>query len=184
MANQRYTPIATDDNESFSLKDIPNSGITPSYFSGTPTSAPPSFHSRSNSLNANDFDQLHSFIASTQESTNVNHTPSTTTARTTSSTITNQNEIIASLLARIQKLEQEVKAKRNGDGDESETEHEDDVENMALSPPRRRQREDRCCNEGMVAIIFSALTLIVLIMAWVLIEYFKAWGKRGSVKCG
>lgn len=79
-------------------------------------------------------------------------------------------------------MEHEVNAKRNEDGNQSETEHEEDEENMGTSP-RRRQKRDSCCNEGVLAIIFTALTLMALLVAWVTIEFFKAWGKRGSAEC-
>jgi len=179
MPSHRYEPVsAADVDDSFSLKELSSSNNTPSYFSGTPTSAPPSFHSRTTSLS--EVEQPVPFGAVVPGS--VNNTESTTTAAWTSSSSTSHNnEMIGKLLARIEILEAEAIVKRNEDVF-ADVEGED-VENLAVS---KRKRKDRCCTENVVAIVFTTLFFVTLsIMSCVIaVEWIRAWGKRGEKICG
>jgi len=179
MPSHRYEPVSvTDSDDSFALKEISSSNDTPSYFSGTPTSAPPSFHSRTNSLSG--VEQPVPFGAVIPGS--VNNAESTNTAAWTSSSSTSQNnEMIGKLLARIEILEAEAIVKRNEDAF-VDAEGEDD-QNPLVS---KGKRKDRCCSENVVAIIFMTIFLSILsiMLCVVAIVWIKASAKRNSMNCG
>jgi len=170
MPNHRYEPISTaDQDENFSLKDLSSSNDIPSYFSGTPTSAPPSFRSRTNSFN--EVEQPVPLGAIVPGTVN-NSTDSTGTAAWTSSSSVSQTEMIGQLLARIEKLEAEAIADRN---------EIEDVEKTAL--PRRR-KQDRCCGDNVVAMVFGTLLLVAVMLCVIAIVWIDAWKLRGPSNCG
>jgi len=172
MATHRYEPVsATDIDDIFPLKDLPESNTTLSYFSGVPTSAPPSFRSRSDSIS--EVEQPVPFGDVIPGS--VNGTSNDGTAWTPSTT-TNKDEVIGTLLARIEKLEADVRAKNCMEEYASEG---GDSLNWAMP---RKQKKDRCCNQNVVAIIFSMgfLSIVTIMMGVVAIEWVEAWGRKNN----
>jgi len=172
MATHRYEPVsASDIDDIFPLKDLPESNATLSYFSGVPTSAPPSFRSRSDSIS--EVEQPVPFGDVIPGSVN-----STNSAEPvwTPSTNTNKDEVIGALLARIERLEADVRAKHCMEEYASEA---GDSVNWAMS---RKQKKDRCCNQNVVAIIFGmgSLSILIIMMAVVALQWVEAWGKKNN----